>query len=179
MPFKCYYAACPLKSFHKVERVSLFWTSLCWVSLHKVWEFHHTESHSVDCRYAEWYFSERSSAKCHYSGRYYAERHGTLTLTRIFLQKFSPKNLWLSFPRGSLPSTLTGKSYWKGRLSTVDLLVLTTLELLPLIMQFIIYFLIRTSYLHGRHDTQHNDIRHNDNQHRVLICDTQHKWQSA
>ncbi len=28
-------------------------------------------------------------------------------------------------------------------------------------------------------DTQHNDIRHNDTQYKGLICDTQHKWQSA
>jgi hypothetical protein len=26
-----------------------------------------------------------------------------------------------------------------------------------------------------RHDTQHNDIQQNDTQHKVLICDTQHK----
>jgi len=26
-----------------------------------------------------------------------------------------------------------------------------------------------------RHDTQHNDIHHNDNQPKVIICDTQHK----
>jgi hypothetical protein len=27
----------------------------------------------------------------------------------------------------------------------------------------------------GHHDTHYNDIQHNDNQHKGLICDTQHK----
>jgi hypothetical protein len=31
----------------------------------------------------------------------------------------------------------------------------------------------------GRHGTQHNDILHNDAQHKRLTCDTQHKWHSA
>jgi hypothetical protein len=29
----------------------------------------------------------------------------------------------------------------------------------------------------GRHDTEHNDVRRNDTQHEVRICDTEHKWQ--
>jgi hypothetical protein len=32
----------------------------------------------------------------------------------------------------------------------------------------------RISILKWRHDTQHNDIRHNDPQHKGLFCDTQH-----
>jgi hypothetical protein len=31
----------------------------------------------------------------------------------------------------------------------------------------------------GRHDIQHNDILHNDTQHKGLICDIQHKLHSA
>ncbi len=30
-----------------------------------------------------------------------------------------------------------------------------------------------------RHDIQHNDTQHNDTQHKGLLCDTQHKRQSA
>ncbi len=30
-----------------------------------------------------------------------------------------------------------------------------------------------------QNDTQHNDIQYNNTQHKGLICDTQHKWNSA
>ncbi len=33
--------------------------------------------------------------------------------------------------------------------------------------------------LEGRCYIQQNDTQHNDSQHKVLICDTQHKWYSA
>ncbi len=31
----------------------------------------------------------------------------------------------------------------------------------------------------SNNDIQHNDIQHNDTQHKELLCDTQHKGQSA
>ncbi len=30
-----------------------------------------------------------------------------------------------------------------------------------------------------RHDAQHNDIQNNDTQHKGIIYDTKHKWNSA
>jgi hypothetical protein len=33
--------------------------------------------------------------------------------------------------------------------------------------------------LKGRHYTQHNDIQHSDTQHKLLLCDNQHKRHSA
>jgi hypothetical protein len=36
-------------------------------------------------------------------------------------------------------------------------------------------FILPPPYLEWRHDTQHNDINHNDTQREEPICDAQHK----
>jgi hypothetical protein len=46
--------------------------------------------------------------------------------------------------------------YWKGSITIVDLLVLTSSD--------------------RRHDTEHNDMQQNDTLHEGLKCDPQYKW---
>jgi hypothetical protein len=43
----------------------------------------------------------------------------------------------------------------------------------------VMFLLPRLKGLNWCHDTQHNDILHNDTQHEGLICDTQHKLDPA
>ncbi len=66
----------------------------------------------------------------------------------IFLS-FSPSTILILFV-----SFYTGKSYWRGRISTVDLLALTSLD--------------------RRHDTQQNDIQQKGTQHNWHISDIKH-----
>ncbi len=50
-------------------------------------------------------------------------------------------------PSATLELIKAGKPYWGGRLSTVDLLVLTSLDQLLLIIKFLFHLCYKTSYL--------------------------------
>jgi hypothetical protein len=98
------------------------------IKLSVAFYLYHAECCDAECRYAEGHYAE-----CRYS-----ECRGTLL--RKSLDDWSATlktNGWFQ----------AGKSYWRGRLCTVDLFVLTSLDHAPIILKIIFTLFYKTRYL--------------------------------
>ncbi len=134
-------------------RVSLWWVSLC--------ECHNANLHYDDCLFwweslcsvplclvSSYWLSLCLVSLCWLSWRHllrFIIFHWILVspITAIFRAEFANQ----MFQRMSKLIHTSGISYWRGRLNTVDLLALTSLEQLHYLLKILFNFFYKTCYL--------------------------------